>query len=60
MVQVLWPATRHQSDSAMEGVGLEQQVKTDLLCREAQHPSACQQEGGAPFQHGRQPAAHLL
>lgn len=44
----------------MEGVGLEQQVKADSLCREEQHPGACQQEGGATLQHGRQPVAHLL
>ena len=44
----------------MEGVGLEQQIKADFLCREEEHPCACQQEGGATFQHGRQPSAHLL
>lgn len=60
LVQVLWPAARHQGDCPLEGVGLEQQVKADSLCREEQHPGARQQEGGATLQYGCQPIAHLL
>ena len=60
VVQVLRAQARHQSDFALEGMGSEQPLQADRICREQRHCCSWRQTRRSTLLHWCQPAAHLV